>query len=1057
MRNFRGALLWAAVCAVVVMGGCEARESGGKFNGDKLEAGFVSPPDTARPETWWHWMNGNVSKEGTTLDLEAMKRVGIVGAHLAQVGENIPKGPVAYDSPQMVECVKFAISEANRLGMELCMFNCPGWSSSGGPWIKPENSMKVLVFTEMTVEGGKRVSVGLKQAEGKLGFYRDAMVVAFPEDARDVKLAAFNNGLLKPGTKADAGLEGYVGGIDPGSVMNVTNRMDASGNLNWDAPAGKWTVMRIGFTTNGTQNHPGPEGGVGLEVDKFSKDALAAHFNAFFGPYFEAMKPLTAKGKFAALIDSYETGNQNWTDRFPEEFKKRRGYDLMKFMPAMVSGRVVGDVEETERFLWDVRKTEAELMDENYYGYFSELCHEHGMKAYTEPYDNGNFDEMVAGAYADMPMAEFWQDQANQRSIKLVASVMHMNGRPIMGAESFTSQSRWTEYPYGLKSLGDFMWTQGLNRFVFHRFAMQPNPTAVPGMTMGPWGGHFDRTNTWFEQGKAWLQYVARSQFLLQQGRFVGDLVYFAGEDSPVRNPDESALIPAPPEGHGFDTIDTVTMKKRVLISDGKIVLPDGLSYRAFVLPPGVKTMTLETMGRLHELVEEGMVLVVNGPRPVGTPSLGDVFKGDAALARMSADLWGDMDGVKVTEHAYGKGKVYWGEPLAEVLEGKMGVKKDFEETSRPGGAEVHYIHKRTEGAEIYFVANREQKSEDLVCTFNVAGKVPEIWDAGSGKHVDAAVYDFVEGRTRVPLQLSPAGSVFVVFRSTAPQTHDEIVRDANKVIAGTELLPDAGPSAGPTTRGSAYSIHALPKPLPKEDAPAAVELSGGPKGEMLAWRDGSYVLTDNTGKGRTVEVRGIGEPSDIGGPWAVSFPPNRGAPASATFDGLKSWSENAESGIKYFSGTATYTNQFTVDSSALEDGKRLFLDLGRVQVLAEVTVNGKNLGILWKLPFRVDVTDAVHAGKNDLEVKVTNLWPNRLIGDEQLPAENEYGPVNPRRSGTAIMKMPEWYVQGLPKPPGGRITFTTWRHWKGDDALLESGLIGPVLLRTAMPLSQSH
>ena len=216
-------------------------------------------------------------------------------------------------------------------------------------------------------------------------------------------------------------------------------------------------------------------------------------------------------------------------------------------MPAMAAGRVVGSVDQSQRFLWDVRKTQAELMDEYYYDHFTELCHQHQMKSFFEPYDNGNFDEMVAGRSADMPMAEFWQGQANQRSVKLVASVMHMNGQPIMGAESFTSQSRWTEYPYSLKALGDFMWTQGLNRFVFHRYAMQPNPTALPGMTMGPWGGHFDRTNTWFEQGKAWLQYAARSQFLLQQGLFVGDVLYFAGEDSPVRNPDESRLDPAPP------------------------------------------------------------------------------------------------------------------------------------------------------------------------------------------------------------------------------------------------------------------------------------------------------------------------------------------------------------------------------------------------------------------------------------------------------------------------------------------------------------------------------
>ncbi len=434
--------------------------------------------------------------------------------------------------------------------------------------------------------------------------------------------------------------------------------MNGEGQLDWDPPAGNWTVLRIGFTTNGRTNHPGPDGGVGLEVDKFSGAALGRHFDAFFGKFYDVMKPLTARGKAAALIDSYETGQQNWTDKFPDEFKKRRGYDPAPYMPVMATGRVVGSVDISQRFLWDVRKTQAELMNENYYGRFAELCHKHGMVAYLEPYDNGNFDEMIAGSYADMPMGEFWQGQANQRSIKLVASVAHMNGRAIMGAESFTSQSRWTESPYSLKALGDFMWTQGLNKFVFHRFAHQPNPdpTVFPGMTMGPWGGHFDRTNTWFEPGRAWMDYIARSQFLLQQGLFVGDLVYFAGEDSPVRNPDESRLTPPPPGGYGYDTIDTVTMQKRVRIVDGKITLPDGLAYRAFVLPPNVHTMTVETLQNVHDLVSAGMTLVVNGPPPERTPSLMNYPAADATVTRLAGDLWGDLDGTAKTEAPLARG-----------------------------------------------------------------------------------------------------------------------------------------------------------------------------------------------------------------------------------------------------------------------------------------------------------------------------------------------------------------------------------------------------------------
>ena len=1050
LARIRVAWVALAVGTMMIGLGCAQQQ------GDRLSAGFANPPEAAKPHTWWHWMNGNVSKAGVTQDLEAMKRVGIGGAHLAQVGTGIPKGPVPYDSPEMVACVQFAFKEADRLGLDLCLFNCPGWSSSGGPWITPEHSMKVLVYTETPAVGGQRFTGVLAQPQATQNFYRDAMVIAYPTPAVDSRIPNFNNGAVPRGAKASASAAAPVTAIDPARVLDLSGKMNAQGQLDWDVPAGNWTILRIGFTTTGKTNHPGPDGGVGLEVDKFSREALDIHFNAFFGPFYDAMKPLAARGKVAALIDSYETGPQNWTDRFPQEFKKRRGYDLTAYMAAMAAGRVVGSVELSQRFLWDVRKTQAELMNENYYGRFTELCHQHGMLAYTEPYDTVNFDEMIAGSYADMPMGEFWQGQANQRSIKLVASVVHMNGQRVMGAESFTSRSRWTESPYSLKALGDFMWSQGLNKFVFHRYAMQPHPdpTVAPGMTMGPWGGHFDRTNTWFEPGRAWMRYIARSQFLLQQGLYVGDLVYFAGEDSPVRNPDQSRLEPMPPRGYGSDTIDTVTMSKRVRIVDGKITLPDGLAYRVFVLPPNLRTMSVQTLRNLHELVKEGMTLVVNGPRPEKTPSLTDYPKADAEVAQLGGELWGDLDGQAVTEHALGKGHVFWGVPLAAVLEQKLGAKPDFEFTSRSGTADINYIHRRCGSDEIYFVANRGPESQGLLCTFNVAGKRPEFWDAATGRKVPAAIYDVVDGRTRVPVQLAPSGSIFVVFREGEVGEHWTSISRDGQVLGGVAPLAENVPPAKPA--GLFAMNGQLPLPLPKAEDPRPVEWADATV--PLAWQDGTYTLRDALGQSRTVRISGIPQPMELAGPWQVTFPPKLEAPASATFEKLISWPESPDAGIKYFSGTATYRRTLGVPAGALGDSKRLFLDLGRVQVLAQVLINGKDLGIVWKLPFRLDITDAVHAGDNELEIRVTNLWPNRLIGDEQLPPENQYVPAKPSAGGprgtpNSIVQMPDWYVRGLDKPSGPRITFTTWHHWSANEPLLESGLIGPVHLRTAVPL----
>ncbi len=1077
---------------------------------DPLAAGFAAPPDSAKPHTWWHWMNGNVSKAGITADLEAMKRVGIGGAHLAQVGTGIPKGPVPYDSPQMNDYVQFAIQEANRLGLDFCLFNCPGWSSSGGPWIKPENSMKVLVYTETPAPGGQKFNAVLAQPTATQGFYRDAFVIAYPTPAADSRIPNFNNGRGAAAGRgpATAPAATIPATIDPAQVLDLSKNMNAQGQLTWDAPAApgnNWTILRIGFTTTGTTNRPPPDGGSGLEVDKFSKEALDFHFNFFFGPFFDVMKPLAAKGKVAALIDSYETGLQNWTDKFPEEFKKRRGYDLAPYMPAMAVGRVVGSTDISQRFLWDVRKTQAELMNEYYYGHFTELCHQHGMLAYTEPYDNGNFDEMIAGAYADLPMAEFWQGQANQRSIKLVASVMHMNGKPVMGAESFTSQSRWTESPYSLKALGDFMWTQGLNKFIFHRYAMQPNadPSVFPGMTMGPWGGHFDRTNTWFEPGKAWMQYIARSQFLLQQGLFVGDLAYFCGEDSPVRNPDESRLNPAPPPGYGYDTIDTVTLKNRVKIdTTGKISLPDGLTYRAMVLQPSIRTMSVETLQNLHDLVDAGMTLVVSAPKPDKTPSLMNYPNADATVSKLANDLWANLDGTTVTEHAFGKGHVYWGIPLSTVLQDKLNAKPDFEFTSRSGTADINYIHRhinrtynRDVGAsaatvdinpagDIYFIANRGAQPEELVCKFRNIAYAPELWDAISGRRIAASIYDFQngQGQTRVPLQLEPSGSIFVIFHGppiTLPpkvppipdtEVHPAreitaVIKDGKTLLSTEELSANSAPG---TPMGVFARANQRPLALPPEPAPRPLELLFD--STPLAWENGNYILRRPRGPDLTLAVDSIHAPLELPGPWRVTFPPKLGAPPEATFDKLISWPDAPDAGIKYFSGTATYSRKLTLTADQLATPRRLFLDLGRVQVLAQVRLNGQDLGTLWTFPFRTDITDAAHPGDNDLEIRVTNLWPNRLIGDEQLPpdhqdfAANGRGPAPAtaaptaaapaRGTANAIIQLPDWYTKGLPKPPGPRITFTTWHHWNATDALLESGLIGPVTLRSAVPLT---
>lgn len=1172
---------------------------------EELAAAFLNPPDTARPYTWWHWMNGNITREGITLDLEAMQKVGVGGFQIFQVGTGIPKGPVDYGSEKWAQLMQHAASEADRLGLEFAMHNCPGWSSTGGPWITPELSMQQVVWSETNVTGGSRVSLTLPKPYAKRDYYRDTYVLAFPTPAGDeqpwhdaiqsinssggavnvdsltnndwaqgvdlaasdnqprpflefafrepfqaryveivggglpgggpgdpanrfVTLEASDNGrqyrkvcdispqsgfgdesMIYPATANFAPVQAayfrlsFPGGsrvaavkfsgtarlgdwpskanyrhmpqfdtdqeanqwgqtpvdapaIDPDAVVDISEHMDDQGRLDWDAPAGNWTILRLGHTTIGIENHPAPDGGGGLECDKYSAEAMNYHFDHMFGELLPYIKPLAAKGKAGAIIDSYEVGMQNWTPKFPEEFEQRRGYDPVAYLPAM-TGRVVGSPEISDRFLYDVRRTDGDLMADYYYGGFADVCRKHDMIAYAEPYSGGPFKEMQIGSRMDSVMGEFWQGQENHTSIKLTASIAHINGSHIVGAESFTSVSKWQSYPYGLKALGDFMYTQGLNRYVFHRYAHQPHPTAKPGMTMGPWGWHFERTNTWFFKSTSWLRYVARCQHLLRQGQFVGDLLYFTGVDVPDRTRDTRALKPAIPRGYDFDHINPEAIVNRLSVKGGRIVLPDGTAYSVLVLPDTEqRVMTPEVLRKIRDLVQQGMWLL--GPKPERSPGLTGYPDSADDFTEMADDLWGNLNGTTATERDYGKGKVFWGVAPGDVL-AKKNVAPDFEWSARSGNAEINYIHKRVGDTEVYFVANRGTQPEDLVCRFRVDGKQPECWDAVTGEMTPAEVYDISDGQVQLPLRLEAAGSIFVVFRSPASGTQLQTVSRDGTTLAATALFPmrDQGAPATPENQSwltTVLNYHKIPMPDPGD--PPALAPAGSAGQQYFLWENGRYALQDNSGQSSALNVSGLTDPMEVTGPWRVTFPPDLGAPDEITLNHLMSLKEHPQDGVKYFSGTATYTNRFTVPSGAMGENKRLFLDLGRVEVIAEVLVNGQNLGIYWMPPFRIDITDAATSGQNDLEVRVTTLWPNRLIGDEHLPPENEYGDGgdDPRAVFSAgILKLPDWYLQGKPKPPGGRITFTTWHHWDADDPLLDGGFIGPVKLRTAQRL----
>jgi hypothetical protein len=1041
-----------------------------------VEKDFQNPPASARPWVYWFWLNGNITRDGVTADLEAMKRVGIGGVLIMEVDQGAPVGPVDFMGTQWRELFKHVVSEANRLGLEVNMNNDAGWNGSGGPWIKPEQSMQKVVFSETDVEGPKRFEGVLLQPEAVAGFYQDITVLAFPTPGTyripDIQARAAYH-VSGVGPMPDSNLSPEMI-IPQDKVIDVTAQMDSTGKLSWDVPSGKWTIVRFGHTSTGAQNSPAPASGRGLECDKLSKEGSEANFNGMMA------KLVSDNGLHNALVathvDSWENGSQNWTALMREEFQKRRGYDLLPYLPAM-TGRVVGSQEISDRFLWDLRRTISELVVENYAGHIRDLAHDSGLRftieAYGSPCDNIPYAGM-----ADEPMGEFWDPGGAMETCRGMASAAHVYGKPIVGAEAFTAggQERWLHDPASIKALGDKAFCEGINRFVFHRYAMQPcTDNRVPGMTMGPWGQHYERTNTWWEQTPAWHEYLARCQYMLRQGLFVADICYLQAEAPP------QSVRGIKHQGFGWDECSADVVLGRMSVKKGRIVLPDGMSYRVLALSDS-RQMTPRLLAKIKELVEAGATVV--GPKPLTSPSLSNYPKCDEEVKQLADELWGDA---RVGEKPLGKGWVIWGNTPEEVL-AHSGVLPDFSSTRR-----LEYIHRVAGRTDIYFVVNPQNQAMMASASFRMSGKTPELWWPDTGEIQQLPVYREKGGVTSVLLSLPPSGSVFVVFhkgtlnehpvalsRDGQPLFSDQIqmpkiivrkaqygilddpqrTRDVREKVQAkadggetsfrvSDMAAGDDPAYGIvktliieyTADGKALTARGTDPEIIDLIAPSEVPPCQLSDGKLTAWQPGKYVVTCACGDKTEVTVPVLPSPLEINGPWQVAFPPNWGAPESITLDRLISLSEYPDPGVKYFSGTATYHTAF--QAPKLEKHQSLRLDLGDVQVIAQVKLNGKDLGVLWKPPFSMDVTHLLRSGKNELEVKITNLWINRMIGDEQLPEDSDRNP-----NGT-LKSWPQWLLDGKPSPTG-RYTFTSWRLWKQNDNLPASGLIGPVSLKPA-------
>ncbi len=1108
------ALYSKSIPAAVLLAGLALPLLAQTFKPDPLYNGFVRPPNAALPRVWWHWMQGNITKDGIRKDLLWMQRAGIGGfqnfdANLA-TPQVVPKR-LAYMTPEWKDAFRSMTRLADSLHLEMGVAGSPGWSESGGPWVQPEDGMKKLVWTETRVPGGgtnvlvakpsdvagpfqnipKQPEFGMAAEPGP-GYYQDVAVVAYrlPEADKTLRelgatvtssgghfqLAQLTDGdlgkttLLPPAaatgfawvqfafprpqtiravTMVGGGSAGNFGmgadaadsrtmeasddgltfrrvsGIPPGAVLqqtitipettaryfrvtvknpppivdmaaiimgkaptppkpspgteiaeivlhpvaridrfeekdafapasirfpqpppatpdvinptdiiDLTSQLDAAGTLRWTAPPGSWAVLRFGYSLTGIVNHPATPEATGLEVDKLDPVAVKKYFATYLDMYQDATGGLMgAKGGLHYLVtDSWEAGAQNWTPNLAKEFQQRRGYPLLPWLPVL-TGHVVQSAEASEQFLFDYRHTLSDLVAAYHYDALTDILAARGLQRYTESHEVGRAliaDGMEVKRRAAVPMSAMWTpsplvnggDQTGyQADDRESASVAHLYGQNLAAAESMTAMglggAAYSYSPSTLKPTADLEFASGINRIMIHSMVHQPTDDKLPGLSLGPFGQWFNRHETWAGNAKAWTTYLARTSYLLQQGRFVADIVYYYGEDHNITELFGKKL-PAIPEGYNYDFINADALIHLLSVRDGKLLTPSGMSYRVLALDSSARQLSLPVLRKLRELVRAGAT--VAGGRPERTPSLSD---DQAEFQRLVGEIWGGSNSKVVTE-----------KPLREVL-AALRLAPDFAYPKPRPETKLLYVHRRLPDGEIYWVNSRDEAAQTLQATFRVAGKAPQLWHPETGK-VEPASYTSANGLTKVSLPLAPHDAVFVVFRNA-------------------------------TTN-------------PSFTSPVVAE----------------KILT-------TVE-----------GSWKVAFQPNRGAPANATFNKLTSYPENSVAGIKYFSGTATYTKTIVAPARWFATKGQRWLDLGEVRNLAEVLVNGKPLGVVWKKPFRVDVTSALKPGSNTLQIKVTNLWVNRLIGDAQPGATN-------------------------------KLTYTSMPFYQANSPLLPSGLLGPV------------
>lgn len=1134
-----------------------------KADTSALVKSFQTPPKDARPQVWWHWMDGNVSKEGIRKDIEWMKRNGIGGFHQFDAGGvNMPRAAkvkLPYLSDGWKDAFRFALNLADSLDMDVTIASAPGWSSTGGTWVKPEDAIKKLEWRSIDTRGGK-ISVQLPDLYNVVGPYQDyhtdndrikiepygkdlyVLAVRLPYSDKSMNalgaqvsksestisvefrkpqtiksltlktmamgdrprtgkpecrniLECSDDGLkwrkvcdIEPtvlpyltvnvpptcaqffrvkGEKLES-LELFtvmkinhsqeLGGfgiihdfwkyhtpyskdaIRTSDIIDLTGKMTADGKLECSLPAGRWRIYRFGWSITGKINHPASPEATGLEVDKLDPDAWMRYFRTYLDLYKDAADGMLGeKGIRYLLVDSYEAGAYTWTPKLAKEFKARRGYDLLPWLPVL-AGEIIGSSQMSERFLWDWRRTLGELFCENY-DRINEIVNEYDLAGrYTESHEASRAytgDGMDPKIKATIPMAAFWMENTPTGSavpsaicdIRESASVSHIYGQRLVAAESFSVNGdegrAYTYCPENMKYIADVGLSAGVNRFVIHESASQPNDQYLPGLQLFRYGQWLHRNETWGEYAWVLTDYLARSSSMLQQGNSVADILLYYGEDLNITGlygGQAFSSLPQVPDGYNYDFANPTVIRSGIKVENRTLVAPSGARYRVLWLDRNCEVMSLDILKKIKEFADAGVIICGKEPK-----SCAGLKADDRAFASIVDDIWHSR-----RKNVFAKG-------LEDCLR-RSGIQPDFRATvtspvaepvvrhSSPtikatGGSAGHfdklsdqenaveapanapdsygdfkYVHRTLpDSTQIYWVRNFSGKDSNVELSFRDGGKFAAIFNPENGDVTDADV-KFDNGRSTVSLPLLSADARFVVL-SNRPQI---------KVSIDTVFVNTTDTTMICTSDST--EVH------PVDSLVSAGHFDTSASSAQRKLSDQGISLRDQQNSvAEPVEATTI---QTVTSTWQVHFNQKNGGTADEEFPELVSWTRKENPIVKYFSGTAIYKTTVTIDSTQLATSARIFIDLGVVKNIADLSINGTPACVLWKAPFRTaDIKPLLKEGDNLLEIKITNVWRNRMIGDVQ-PGEKH--PV------TAIR-----------------------RFYKSTDKLLPSGLLGPVRIIT--------